>query len=586
MPYYKAPMADFQFLLNDWLSIDKHYTNVGAEGMDSELVMEIINQGAKFAEEVVAPLNREGDEQGCKLENGQVSTPEGFAEAYQEYIANGWNAMLGNSEYDGQDLPYSAAVPVHEMLNSANLSWRLTTMLTESAVLAVNKHATQNLKDVYLAKLISGEWTGTMNLTEPHAGTDLALLNTKAIPNDDGSYSITGNKIFITGGDQDWTSNIIHLVLARLPDAPAGVKGISLFLVPKFHVDENGEPGAANAVSVGSIEKKMGIKASPTCVMNYDGATGYLVGQENKGLACMFTMMNDARFQVGLQGLGTCEASFQGAVSYARERLQSRAPTGPKQPEAKADSLMHQPDVRKMLLVQKAFTEGLRALSLLYAQQMDVEKYCDDQRAHDAEQVIAFLTPICKGFMTDIATEVTNIGIQVYGGHGYVREWGMEQLARDTRIAQLYEGTNGIQAADLIGRKLTRDGGQMLGKTIALLAQRIAAMNDADKQQQAQALLSEFEEVSKGLLGGEANNIAGAATDYMHYSAYVILGILWLDMASAAQNCDNELIAQGKQKTCAFYLKRLLPRKDIHKAVIHANADDLLAVNDQEFDYL
>jgi alkylation response protein AidB-like acyl-CoA dehydrogenase len=586
MPQFKAPLADFQFLLKDWLNIDEHYEQVGAQGMDSELVMEIINQGAKFAEEVVAPLNREGDEQGCKLENGQVSTPHGFADAYQEYIANGWNAMLGNPDYDGQDLPYSAAIPVHEMLNSANLSWRLTTMLTESAVLAVNKHATQELKDIYLAKLISGEWTGTMNLTEPHAGTDLALLNTKAVPNEDGSYAITGNKIFITGGDQDWTSNIIHLVLARLPNAPEGVKGISLFLVPKFHVDESGTPGEANAVSVGSIEKKMGIKASPTCVMNYDGATGYLVGEENKGLACMFTMMNDARFQVGLQGLGTCEASFQGAVSYARERLQSRSPTGAKQPEAKADSLMHQPDVRKMLLVQKSFTEGLRALSLLYAQQMDVEKYCSDERKHDAEQVIAFLTPICKGFMTDIATEVTNIGIQVYGGHGYVREWGMEQLARDTRIAQLYEGTNGIQAADLIGRKLTRDGGKMLGKTVAMLAARINKMKNAKLQQQASDLLQEFNEVSTGLLGGEANNIAGAATDYMHYSAYVILGILWLDMADTAQSCGNELIAQGKQKTCAFYLKRLLPRKDIHKAVIHADADDLLVVNDQEFDYV
>ncbi|WP_371194132.1 acyl-CoA dehydrogenase family protein [Glaciecola sp. SC05] len=586
MPQFKAPIADFQFLLNDWLHIDEHYSSIGAEGMDSELVLEIISQGAKFAEEVVAPLNREGDEQGCKLNDGKVTTPEGFASAYQEYVANGWNAMLGNPEFEGQDLPYSAAIPVHEMLNSANLSWRLTTMLTESAVLAIDKHATDTLKKTYLAKLISGEWTGTMNLTEPHAGTDLALLNTKAIPQNDGSYIITGNKIFITGGDQDWSSNIIHLVLARLPNAPAGVKGISLFLVPKLLVDDKGEPGVANALSVGSIEKKMGIKASPTCVMNYDGAIGYLVGEENKGLACMFTMMNDARFQVGLQGLGTCEASFQGAVSYARERLQSRSPTGAKQPEAKADSLMHQPDVRKMLLTQKAFTEGCRALSMLYAQQMDIEKYCSDERKHEAAQVIAFLTPICKGFMTDIATEVTNLGIQVYGGHGYVREWGMEQLVRDTRIAQLYEGTNGIQAADLIGRKLTRDGGKMLSSTLAMLSSRIGNMADEGMQQQANALLNEFNEVSTALLGSQANDVAGAATDYLHYSAYIILGILWLDMASAAKQSSNELIAQGKQKTCAFYLKRLLPRKDAHKLVIHSSADDLMALNDQEFDYI
>ncbi len=585
MPQYNAPLNDFQFLLKDWLQIDKHYQTIGAEGLDYELVSEIISQGAKFAEEAIAPLNREGDEQGCKLKDGKVSTPEGFANAYQDYVANGWNAMLGNPDYDGQDLPYSAAVPVHEMLNSANLSWRLTTMLTESAVLAVDKHASQDLKDKYLYKLISGEWTGTMNLTEPHAGTDLALLNTKAVPNNDGSYSITGNKIFITGGDQDWTSNIIHLVLARLPDAPKGVKGISLFLVPKFLLNEQNEPGEANALSVGSIEKKMGIKASPTCVMNYDGAKGWLVGEENKGLACMFTMMNDARFQVGLQGLGTCEASFQGALAYARERLQSRAPQGPQQTDAKADSIMHQPDVRKMLMIQKSFTEGLRALSLLYAQQMDIEKYCNDERKVKAEQVIAFLTPICKGFMTDIATEVTNIGIQVYGGHGYVREWGMEQLVRDTRIAQLYEGTNGIQAADLIGRKLTRDGGKMLEATLSTLRERVANITQTDRKEHALSLLSEWEETSKALMGVNPVDVAGASSDYLHYSSYIILGVLWLDMENTAKQSDNELLAQGKQKTCEFFLKRLLPRKEVHRQVILSSADDLMNIANGEFDY-
>ncbi len=585
MSQYQAPMADFQFLLKDWINLDNHYASINAEGMDYELIMEVLAQGAKFAEEVIAPLNREGDEEGCKLKDGKVTTPSGFATAYQNYVANGWNAMLGNPDYDGQDLPYTSAVPIHEMLNSANLSWRLTTMLTESAVLAVDKHAPQWMKDQYLAKLISGEWTGTMNLTEPHAGSDLALLNTKAEPQEDGSYTITGNKIFITGGDQDWTNNIIHLVLARLPNAPKGVKGISLFLVPKFLLDENNEPGEANKLSVGSIEKKMGIKASPTCVMNYDGAKGWLVGEENNGLACMFTMMNDARFQVGLQGLGTCEASFQGALEYARERLQSRSPTGAKQPDAKADSLMHQPDVRKMLLTQKAFTEGLRALSILYAQQMDIEKYCHDHRKEQAKQIIAFLTPICKGFMTDIATEVTNLGIQIYGGHGYVREWGMEQLVRDTRIAQLYEGTNGIQAADLIGRKLTRDGGQMLNATVEMLSARINAMSNKKDIEKAQHLLHEWHQASCKLLGAEANDVAGAATDYLHYSSYVILGILWIEMADAANRSNNELIKAGKKHTCEFYIKRLLPRKDVHLSVIHAVADDLMSVSDQEFDY-
>ena len=586
MPQFKAPIADIQFLLKDWLAIDQHYLNIGAEGMDSELINEIIAQGAKFAEEAVAPLNREGDEEGCKLVDGSVTTPTGFAQAYKQYITNGWNAMLGNPDFDGQDLPYTAAIPVHEMLNAANLSWRLTTMLTESAVLAVDKHATDQLKALYLPKLISGEWTGTMNLTEPHAGTDLALLNSKAVPQQDGSYSITGNKIFITGGDQDWTDNIVHLVLARLPDAPAGVRGISLFLVPKFLLDENGEPGERNAVSVGSIEKKMGIKGSPTCVMNYDDAKGWLVGEENKGLACMFTMMNDARFQVGLQGLGAAEASYQGALSYARDRLQSRAPQGVQQPEQKADAILHHPDVKKMLLTQKALTEGCRALAMLYAQQMDVEKYTSDERHVDAKKVIAFLTPICKGFMTDMATEVTNIGIQVFGGHGYVREWGMEQLVRDTRIAQLYEGTNGIQAADLIGRKLTRDGGDMQQATFNLLSSRIAAMTDSVRQAQAAILLQDWNEASQALLGANAIDIAGAATDYLHYSAYSLLGVLWLDMASAAQHSSNDLIAKGKVNTCDFYMKRLLPRKDIHKSVVLAAADDLMAVEDQQYDYV
>lgn len=586
MPQYKAPLNDFKFLLNDWLNIDAHYQHLNAEGFDFELVSEIINQGAKFAEEAVAPLNREGDEQGCSLANGSVTTPEGFSEAYQEYIANGWNAMLGSPEYDGQDLPYSAAVPVHEMLNSANLSWRLTTMLTESAVLAVSKHASDELKKHYLAKLISGEWTGTMNLTEPHAGTDLALLSTKAEPLDDGSYSITGNKIFITGGDQDWTSNIIHLVLARLPDAPTGVKGISLFLVPKMLLDDAGEPAEKNSLSVGSIEKKMGIKASPTCVMNYDGAKGWLVGEPNNGLACMFTMMNDARFQVGLQGLGTSEASYQGALEYARERLQSRAPQGVQAPQSKADPIICQPDVRKMLLTQKAFTEGCRALSLLYAQQMDVEKYAQGAEKHNATEVLAFLTPICKGFMTDIATEVTNLGVQVYGGHGYVREWGMEQLVRDTRIAQLYEGTNGIQAADLIGRKLTRDNAQKLNATVSLFKERINNISDAKDRQAAMDLLTSWQQDSLALLNAKPEDVAGAATDYLFYSAYVILGILWLDMANAAASSDNTKIASGKRKTCDFYMKRLLGRKDVHRQVLFASSDDLLNVQDDEFDYL
>ena len=586
MPQYQAPLADFQFLMKDWLALDKHYQHLGIGEFDMELANEVLAQGAKFATDVVAPLNREGDEQGCRLENGEVTTPDGFAKAYQEYVENGWNAMLGTAEYDGQDLPYTMAVPVHEMLNAANLSWRLTTMLTESAVLAVTKHATDDLKNTYLAKMISGEWTGTMNLTEPHAGTDLSLLNTKAEPQGDGSYKITGNKIFITGGDHDWSSNIIHMVLARLPDAPKGVKGISLFLVPKFLPDANGDAGERNAVSVGSIEHKMGIKASPTCVMNYDGATGYLIGGEHQGLACMFTMMNDARFQVGLQGLGASEASYQGALEYARERLQSRAPQGVQQPNEKADAIVFQPDVARMLLTQKSLTEGCRALSLVYAKHMDVEKLGNDEEKEQAEKVLQFLTPICKAFMTDMALETTSLGVQVFGGHGYIREWGMEQLMRDTRIAQLYEGTNGIQALDLIGRKLTRDGGDMLSATYAAFGKLVDDISDAALSTKARTLLDDWYKESKDCLSMNAPDAAAAACDYLAYCAYSLIGVLWYSMADSATDCDNQTLAAAKQKTCRFYETRVLPRREAHKAAYQAGCDSVLAVSGSEFDYL
>jgi alkylation response protein AidB-like acyl-CoA dehydrogenase len=585
MPEYSAPIKDMQFILHDWLNLSAHYQKLGLEDFDQELVNEILLQGAKFAEEVIAPLNREGDEQGAKLIDGNVTTPDGFAEAHKEYVANGWNSMLGNADYDGQDMPNTVAVPVHEMLDSANLSWRLTGMLSESAILAITKHASDELKATYLAKLISGEWAGTMCLTEPHAGTDLSLLSTKAVPNEDGSFNITGSKIFISSGDHDWTDNILHLVLARLPDAPPGVKGISLFLAPKFLPLEDGGIGQRNAVTVGSIEKKMGLKASPTCVMNFDAAQGFLVGEANNGLACMFTMMNDARFQVGLQGLGIVEASYQGSLAYARERLQSRAPQGVQEQNKKADPIIHQPDVRRMLLTQKAIAEGCRALALLYAQQMDIERFGDEPSKHKAKNVISFLTPIVKGFMTDMATEMSNLGVQVYGGHGFIREWGMEQLVRDARITQLYEGTNGIQALDLISRKLARDKGTMLEDTFALFSSKIEQMTNVDNQVQATALLAEWFATATELKQLNTVDLAGTAYDFMHYSAYCLLGVIWLSMADAAQHSDIDSIKAGKTNTCAFYMKRLLPRKDGFKTNLFNGADDLMVVSDAEFDY-
>lgn len=587
MPQYQAPLTDMQFLLHDWLNLNSHYDGIGLADFDRELVNEILSQGAKFAEQVIAPLNREGDEQSCQLKDGKVTTPDGFSQAYQEYIANGWNAMLGSADFDGQDLPYSMAVPVHEMLNSANVSWRLVSMLTESAVLAVTKHGDEQLKQHYLSKLISGQWTGTMCLTEPHAGTDLSLLSSKAQAMGDGSYAITGSKIFISGGDQDWTDNVIHLVLARLPDAPAGVKGISLFLVPKINLDQQGQLADANSLSVGSLEKKMGIKACPTCVMNFDQAKGYLVGEKHKGLACMFTMMNDARFQVGLQGLGISEAAYQGALAYARERLQSRAPQGVQNPEDKADPILAQPDVRRMLMTQKALTEGCRALSLVYATQMDIEKYGQSaQQREAAKRVVAFLTPIAKGFMTDVGQESSQLGVQVYGGHGFIREWGMEQLIRDSRITQLYEGTNGIQAADLVGRKLSRDKGQlMLKDTCAVFEAMVDQIQDATLKQQAAQLLSQWQALSLELAAQSGVDLAAAAYDYMHYSAYSLLGVMWASMSDRASQSPNPALAAGKSATCTFYMKRLLPRKDLYKANLLNDGSDLTCLQDSWFEY-
>lgn len=575
MPEYHAPLTDFTFLLEDWLSLDDHYKQLDLHDFDADLANEVIVQGAKFAQDVVAPLNRPGDETGCTLTEGQVVTPPGFAEAYQDYVANGWNAMLGPEQYGGQGLPYTMAVPIHEMLNSANLSWRLTTMLTESAVLALDRHASDHLKETYLPKLVSGEWTGTMNLTEPQAGTDLALLATKAMPKDDGSYAISGSKIFITAGDQNWTSNIIHLVLARLPDAPAGVKGISLFLVPKYLLDEHGEPAQANTLSVGSIEHKMGIKASPTCVMNFDNATGWLIGEPHQGLACMFTMMNDARFQVGIQGLGAAQAAFQGALDYATERLQSRAPQGAVQPKSKADPIVYQPDVARMLLTQQSLTEGCRALSLLYAKHMDIAHFGNGEKQQKAQCLLQFLTPICKAFFTDIGLESSSLGIQVFGGHGYIREWGMEQLMRDVRITLLYEGTNGIQAGDLIGRKLARDKGEKMNVTFSVFADIIATIADPAAQASAQKVLDNWHNASLACLNMSPSEMAAAAYDYLSFTAYSLLSICWTSMADVAAQTGNAKIAASKKQCADFFNTRILPRADAHLKAMTSDCSTL-----------
>ncbi|MDN6876740.1 acyl-CoA dehydrogenase family protein, partial [Pseudomonas citronellolis] len=478
MPDYKAPLRDMRFLLTDVFDAPALWRRLPAlaERVDADTAEAILEEAAKITGGLLAPLNRSGDEQGAQWKDGAVSTPAGFREAYATYAEGGWVGLAGNPDFGGLGMPKMLSVQFEEMVYAANASFALYSTLSAGACLALDAHASEALKQKYLPAMYEGRWAGSMCLTEPHAGTDLGLIRTRAEPQADGSYKISGTKIFITGGEQDLTENIIHLVLAKLPDAPAGSRGISLFLVPKVLVGDDGSLGARNPVSCGSIEHKMGIKASATCVMNFDGATGWLVGEPNKGLAAMFTMMNYERLSIGIQGIGCAEMSYQAAVGYARERIQSRAPTGPVAKDKAADPIIVHPDVRRMLLTMKALTEGGRAFATYLGQQLDIAKYGDDaeERAR-AEGLVALLTPVAKAFFTDTGLESCVHGQQVFGGHGYIREWGQEQLVRDVRIAQIYEGTNGIQALDLVGRKVLANGGELL----ALFAGEIRAFAEA-----------------------------------------------------------------------------------------------------------
>jgi alkylation response protein AidB-like acyl-CoA dehydrogenase len=576
---YQAPLRDMRFVLHELFDIGGHCALLD-NGLDRELIDGVLEEGARYAAAVVAPLNRHSDEQGCRLQDGRVTTPEGFAEAYRQYVDNGWASMTGPREYGGQGLPQMLACNFHEMLMSASLSFRVYSGLTEGAVLALGKHGSEQLKDAYLERLVSGQWAGTMCLTEPQAGTDLALLRTRAEPQADGSYKVSGSKIFISGGEQDLTENIVHLVLARLPDAPAGVKGISLLLVPKFIAAEDGGLGARNALSCGALEHKMGIKGAATCVMNFDGATGWLIGAANQGLACMFTMMNDARFQVGLQGLGIAEAAFQGALGYARERLQSRALGGPAEPGKAADPIIHHPDVRRMLLTQKTLVEGSRMLAVYCARQLDLEHAHPDASARQA---------------TDMGQEVASLGVQVYGGHGYIREWGMEQLMRDSRITQLYEGTNGIQALDYIRRKVLGDGGSELSKLQAEFSQlcdeQISRPALAELAHALQARLGEWRELSSAVIAAsqrDVQEIGATSVDFLQYSAYVLLAGLWLQAAARAQDVLDEALAdpafyQAKLHSATFYFKRVLPRASGHREALLGGADCLMAMPEASF---
>ena len=592
---YQAPLRDMRFVLHELFDVTSHCALLD-NGLDRELIDGVLEEAARYTGEVIAPLNRNSDEEGVTLENGNVTTPAGFRDAYQQYVDNGWASMTGPTQYGGQGFPQMVSASFHEMLMAASLSFRVYSGLTEGAVLALYKHGSEELKNAYLGKMVSGTWTGTMCLTEPQAGTDLALLRTKAEPQADGSYAVTGSKIFISGGEQDMSENIVHLVLARLPDAPAGVKGISLLLVPKFIAKANGTPGEKNTLSCGAIEHKMGIKGAATCVMNFDGAKGWLIGNANQGLACMFTMMNDARFQVGLQGLGIAERSYQGALAYARERLQSRALTGPAAPEKPADPIIVHPDVRRMLLTQKTLVEGSRMLSAYTARQLDLEHgHPDPAEQKAASKRVALLIPIVKSFFTDMGQEVSSLGVQIYGGHGFIREWGMEQLMRDSRITQIYEGTNGIQALDFIRRKLMGDGGAELralqDEFLALCEEQSSRSQLADLVQPLQERLHEWRDLTVQVLEAanrDPQEIGACSVDFLQYSSYVLLAGLWLQAAARAQDAldagtGETAFYQAKLHSALFYTRRVLPRVSSHREMLLGGADCLMALPEADF---
>jgi alkylation response protein AidB-like acyl-CoA dehydrogenase len=596
MPEYKAPLRDMRFLIDNVFDFPAHYQNLGAHDASPDMVSAILEEGAKFCEQVLSPLNRSGDEEGCHFDKGVVTTPKGFKEAFAQYVEGGWHGLAADPVYGGQGLPLSLGLVISEMIASSNTSWGMYPGLTHGAMSAIHAHGTDEQKQTYLTKLTEGEWTGTMCLTEAHCGTDLGIIKTRAVPQANGSYSVSGSKIFISAGEHDMSQNIVHLVLAKLPDAPAGTRGISLFIVPKFLPDAAGSAGERNGVSCGSIEHKMGIKASATCVINFDNATGYLIGEANKGLNCMFTMMNHARLGTGMQGLCLGEASFQGAIKYANERLQMRSLTGPKAPEKAADPIIVHPDVRRMLLTMKAFNEGNRALTYFTAQMLDTAHMSSDPaQREEAENLLAFLTPICKAFMTETGLEVTNHGMQVFGGHGFIREWGMEQLVRDCRIAPIYEGTNGIQALDLLGRKVLGSQGKLL-RGFTKIVHKFCEANA--EHPQLKGFVAQLNGLNKAWgdlttkIGMAAmknpDEVGAAALDYLMYSGYIILAYLWLRMALVAQaqlddGTGDADYCRAKLATCEFYFKRLLPRTAGHQAAIEAGSDCLMQLPAEMF---
>src|SRR6056297_2255027 len=593
MPNYTAPIKDLQFVLHDVLKISQASTP-GYSELDAEFTSAVLEEAGKLASDVLAPLNAVGDAQGCVLENGVVRTPEGFKDAFEQVKAGGWPGIDLPEEYGGQNMPYIMYTAVGEMSSAANQAFTMYQGLTHGAASAILAHGSDAQKDTYLPKMTTCEWTGTMNLTEPHCGTDLGLMRTRAVPQDDGSYKLTGQKIFISAGDHDMAENIIHLVLAKIPGGPDGIKGVSLFIVPKFIVKEDGSLGDRNGVSVGKIEEKMGIHGNSTCVMNYDDATGYLVGEMHKGMRPMFTMMNEARLGVGLQGYAQAEVAYQNAVTYANDRLQGRDVTGAKAPEKPADPIIVHPDIRRNLMDQKSFAEGARAFTYWGAYLIDRAHRNNDEAA---DGLISLLTPVIKGFLTDKGFEMAVNAQQVYGGHGYIEEWGMSQFARDARIAMIYEGANGIQALDLVGRKLAQDSGKHVMEFFEMI-KTFAAENKGQDEAFDRDFLDPLKSASKDLQAAAMyfmqngmktpNNALAGSYDFMHMFGHVCLGYMWARMGLAASRAlkdgatDTDFF-ETKRATGRYYMARQLPATKMHIARIETGAEPVMALEAANF---
>ncbi len=597
MPQYKAPVRDTRFILDHVIGLDRFANLPGFENASPDIVEAVLAEGGKVCEEILFPLNQSGDLQGCtRSADGTVTTPDGFKEGYARYIEGGWVGLSAPEQFGGQGLPHVISSAVEEYRMAANQAFSMYTGLTMAAVSSIIAKGTPEQQTKWIPKMVSGEWGGTMNLTEPHCGTDLGMIRTKAEPQADGSYAITGTKIFISGGDHDLTENIVHLVLAKTPGAPDSTKGISLFIVPKIMVGDDGTLGEKNAVSCGSIEHKMGIRAQATCVMNYDGATGYMVGEENKGLAAMFIMMNAARVGVALQGLAQGDIAYQNGVQYAKDRRQGRSLTGAKDPSAKADPIIVHPDVRRMLMEAKALTEGLRALCLWGAFQSDlIHAATNDEERQAADDLLSLLTPVMKGYGTDKGYEIATNMQQIYGGHGYIEEWGMSQYVRDARITMIYEGANGIQALDLVGRKLAQNGGRGVQALFRIVAEEAAAAKArpelTDFAARLEVALGDLQAATMWLMqNGMANpdNAGAGSTPYMHMMGIVSLGLMWLRMASAAQTAlesgaEDKAFMEAKLITARFFAERMMPDTGALRRKLEAGSEAMMAMPVEAF---